>query len=291
MTPGARATLLALAAAGAAFAAVCRVEPHLNATGAVAETDALQRLLGSARAVIADDLYRRADLYFHRGVGAVESTAAPLTIFRRAHDALTPRTHEHLGGRQTVEILPWLQLAAAADPANVEIWLTAAYWVERDGRRPDLARAVYRVAARWHPRNLDIHENWARFELRQGRLEDALGRLRSVWRRAQTPAAENGELFTPARRAALAVTLGLTEIALGNESEGRAALRAAREIQPALHGWVEAAESGALTPAAARRHLAAVLQRALAAQAPACEHDHETRRQPASLKLRAERPK
>ncbi len=127
----------------------------------------LSHLFGSFRMLIARHTYHEADRYFHQGIGHEEERAFddPFQLLRRH---LSPVGHVHLQGRTAVEIMPWLRWTLRADPTHVEAWLVAAYWLQRDLHRPDLARAVYREAALANPHDYRIFMEWARLLLREG---------------------------------------------------------------------------------------------------------------------------
>ncbi len=125
------------------------------------------RALGGLRRLAARRFYYEADRYHHRGIGHERQTAIETPLHRLGRQ-LTPSAHVHVEGVEASEILPWLRWTVTADPEDVEAWRVAAYWVGRSTHRPDLVRAVYREAARHHPRDYRIHLDWARQLLHEG---------------------------------------------------------------------------------------------------------------------------
>ena len=137
-------------------------------------------LFGSLRRLVADHAYEEADRYFHHGVGHVEETdfSDPLWQLRRW---LIPSAHAHLSEASVAEFLPWLRWTIRADPEHVEAWLVAAYWLQQNLRRPDLARAVYREAAQLNPKDYRVYLHWARLLLRLGEWGGAARLCERAW--------------------------------------------------------------------------------------------------------------
>lgn len=65
--------------------------------------------------------------------------------------------HTHLEGEHNEgEVLPWLRLAAEFDPHQVEVYVTASYWLSRRLGKPDQAEAFLRRGLRANPESEEI---------------------------------------------------------------------------------------------------------------------------------------
>lgn len=155
-----------------AFSLACRLAPRQTA-GAGGMDSALDRVLGVSRVAFGQSLYVGADDYFHRGVARGRDEAFGGRLFQRWGAAIRPSGHIHTEGYSVSEIIPWLRMATAADPDNVEAFLTMAYWLTRLGRF-DTAEQVLREAQRMHPRDFRLLGERGRLAFRQRRDDEAV---------------------------------------------------------------------------------------------------------------------
>jgi len=137
-------------------------------------------LLGDSRRLLADQLYVKADIYFHRGfypsifdrartasTGLNAQNAAALPEPNEAKNPsgdwiarfgryFYPNTHIHSDRPDELSnMLPWLQASAALDPQRVETYTVAAYWLRRLGHTRQ-AEAFLRDGQRANPGNPEI---------------------------------------------------------------------------------------------------------------------------------------
>jgi tetratricopeptide (TPR) repeat protein len=104
----------------------------------------LDDALGSARAILAAQLYERADLYFHRGVPHTESRALQNNWFESTHRTIAPREHAHAEGDAIGDILPWLSMTIRTDPAGEDAYVVAAHWLSKSLGRHEEALLLLR---------------------------------------------------------------------------------------------------------------------------------------------------
>jgi tetratricopeptide (TPR) repeat protein len=158
-----------------AFSLACRwAPPQAGPAGAGGEGSALDRVLGVSRVAFGQSFYIGADDYFHRGVARRHEQVFTNRLFQRWGDAIRPSGHIHTEGYSVSEIIPWLRMATAADPGNVEAFLTMAYWLTRLNRL-DTADKVLREAQRLHPRDFRLLGERGRLAFRQQRENQAAG--------------------------------------------------------------------------------------------------------------------
>jgi tetratricopeptide (TPR) repeat protein len=129
-------------------------------------------LLGPAKSLLSQELYSRADLYFHKGVSG-KKEAAFQSVFQRWEEAINPTQHAHAEGRETMEIMPWLRLATQTDPKNLEPYLVAAYWLNTEGNHFDQALDVLREAQKNNPERHEVYLEKARTLLAMENPADA----------------------------------------------------------------------------------------------------------------------
>lgn len=130
-------------------------------------------LLGESRQALSTTFFNQADLYFHKGVGHIESTVATHSLFQSWQASITPEEHAHAEGVGSAEILPWLKLAIGSDPHNVEAFLVAAFWAATGLTRPDLAYQILAEAQRLNPGDYRIPLERGRLDVRAGNYDDA----------------------------------------------------------------------------------------------------------------------
>ena len=142
----------------------------------------LALLLGESRRAFADQVFLKADGYYHQGVYPSVfdpvPTAAQTHLAKDAEDHhhhdhtapprvhrdwieafgshFHPTEHRHLDAfRDAREILPWLRLSAELDPHRVDTYTVAAYWLRERMNKVNDAEAFLRDGLRANP---DSHE-------------------------------------------------------------------------------------------------------------------------------------
>jgi tetratricopeptide (TPR) repeat protein len=178
-SPVALAGTVLLATWGTAFVLACRLVP--SGTGP-ADPGLMSLLVGEGRQALSLTFFTEADRYFHKGVEHLETRIATRTLFQQWQDAMTPQQHAHAEGPSSAEILPWLKLAARADPRNIDAFLVSAFWAEHGLHRPDLAETILQEAQRLNPGDYRIPLEVARHAIRAGRLDAARTSLEAALR-------------------------------------------------------------------------------------------------------------
>ncbi len=141
--------------------------------------DLAERLLGESRRAVGAHFYEQADAYFHGGVPHTPPVAAD-TLFRRWRERLIPEAHAHIADNRIAEIMPWLRMATATDPRNVEAHLVAAYWLDRAIGRRDAAEELLRSALRKNPRDYRLRMELGRLCIRHGEWAGARDHLKTA---------------------------------------------------------------------------------------------------------------
>jgi tetratricopeptide (TPR) repeat protein len=176
------------------FALAAWLQPrHAALEGAaVRQQSVLASLMGESRRLLAAQLYREADVYYH--MGNYPSIFAAQTDAHDdhdddAHDAMkakaglhqahecketmgeasdwldrfsrnfSPSRHIHadqVGVQAEREVLPWLRLSAELDPQNPSTYTLAAYWLRYYLDRPGDAEALLREGLRANPDSSEI---------------------------------------------------------------------------------------------------------------------------------------
>jgi tetratricopeptide (TPR) repeat protein len=259
-----------------ALTLACRLSAALPALPADEGVTGL--LFGESRRTLSSGLYEKADLYFHKGSAHLEPRAITNDWIQTWRQALAPTIHAHTEGGVIAEIVPWLKLATAADPHNVDAFLVMSFWVGVGLNRPDLADGILAEARRLNPRDYRLPQEQGCLAIRVGRFnaaEPKLSAALSCWP-APLDAADRQALLDKAQ---MLVLLGLLD-----EQRGEAALAASRfkntlAIFPDrayIRQHLSLLESGQSSPAAAREQLAVLVHRTVD---DAChdedEHEHE----------------
>ena len=150
-----------------AFILLCRIDTATAMSShARAEASITDLLFSSSRVALGNDFYRRADVYFHKGIEYSRPPARRGDPFRRLVDAVAPEGHLHTTGDAAKEIMPWLRLATRMDPHNVEAYLVMAFWLATGVDRPDLALQVLTEAQNNNPGNYRVLLEKGRLMLR-----------------------------------------------------------------------------------------------------------------------------
>ena len=130
---------------------------------------ALAVAFGDARETISQAFVNKADSYFHGGVdmecnhlaehghadhndghedchdGHVHDEALHVSFdpwrWINSH-VRAPDVHRHLGGRETIELMPWFWASVKANPHNIEAWTTTWYIANNMMKDKDLALRV-----------------------------------------------------------------------------------------------------------------------------------------------------
>jgi tetratricopeptide (TPR) repeat protein len=147
-----------------------------------AQTSPLFQILNAGRTEISAHLYRRADLYFHKGVAFTRPPPMKGDPFRKLLDVVTPESVVHLGGQNIREIMPWLRFTTRIDPHNLEAYLVTAFWLSEEARRPDVAQEVLREGLRLNPGAYALHLGRGKLFLRQKNPVAALQSLSAALR-------------------------------------------------------------------------------------------------------------
>jgi tetratricopeptide (TPR) repeat protein len=229
---------------GLAFSLACR----LAAAGPSAESapsGVLDRMAGSLRAALAGSLFNRADVYFHAGRDHAREKAFH-GFYDRVRDGLMPQVHRHAEREEASEILPWLRWSTATDPANVEAYLAAAYWMEREVRQSDRVDPIFREAARHNPRDYRIGLDWGRSRARRGDIPGAVRLLGSALRRWPAPLKPEEDTARYDLVSLLEIR-GLLLLHEGRRVEALRHLRRAQTLRPGSRGlnqWIAGIEAG-----------------------------------------------
>jgi tetratricopeptide (TPR) repeat protein len=266
------AGLFAVLLWGLAFTLSCRLA--IRGQGAMAG-GFLAGLLGQGRSALSAHCFRTADLYFHRGVTDARETAPADGFFARLHDRVSPRNHVHTTGRGIAEIMPWLELSIDADPANIEAYLVAAFWLEHEGARADLALRVLNRGQQANPGSYRIQIEKARLYLHQGMAEQArhcLDAALAFWPGRLDPASEDARYD----RAEALLYRGLLHESAGSVEAALADFDAYCAIYPdraAIADRAAALRTGARPEGLASELMDAML-RAAKRERATCPHEH-----------------
>ena len=152
---------------------------RLDGTGMGSHSSSVMfRLIGSAKEVVGDTMYRKADQYHHGGVSDrfellfsedadtgkshlrghdpsepfLEPEAWPDNWIRRVNRRIKVYSHRHLEKEdEKAEVLPFLFLATRLNPHHIEAILTEAYWLGRHLGKVDQAIGTLQRGIRNNP--------------------------------------------------------------------------------------------------------------------------------------------
>ncbi len=153
-----------------------RVNAELSVGGPMLPKDPLYQLIGSAKEVVGDTMFLKAESYFHGGAqrdftwedeedrekeGNIEEKHAhehPAAYDWPAlvNERVKSHEHYHLKQAEQKEILPFLFLATQLDPYNEEAQLSTAYWLEKRLGKPEDAAQVLDRARLANPNSWEI---------------------------------------------------------------------------------------------------------------------------------------
>ena len=204
-------------------------------------TDPLSRLVGSAKEVIGDTLFVKADIYFHGGVmhghphdesaetletegvfheAKQRPEEAPGDWIAKINREIQTHTLMHLSKEKRKEMLPFFALSTALDPRNVEAVLTAAYWLEHEFGKTEDAIELLKKGVRDNPSSWETENALGRLYFRQKKdWTLAEWHLREAVRKSESGKIENFE------RVQISYYLGETYLALGKKNEALGAYR------------------------------------------------------------------
>lgn len=226
----------------------------------------LALLFGDGRKFFSEQVFEKADAYFHRGnypsifdreVRKEENHMTEASHDEHdhehgdhhddevlegpppAHDWIETlnqkfhaSAHAHLESGTEREMLPWLKLSAELDPHNVEAYTVTAYWLRERLKKVDDAEQFLREGLRQNPNDPDILNELARLNF-ENRRDFARARnlwvmaLRS-WNQMEQPKKEPDFLLH------LRILAGLvqSEIALGETDRAIDYLKLLKEVSP-----------------------------------------------------------
>lgn len=148
------------------------VEHHFKLTAGTdgrSIEDVLGRTLGSAKEVVGDLLFLKADSYFHGGVervfeesqeshqkeGIVEDDSEVHSGHKdwiaRINAQVRSHKHYHLSKAEQQEMLPFFRVATVLDPHHIEAILTTAYWLDTQLGKTDEAIEVLKTGMQNNP--------------------------------------------------------------------------------------------------------------------------------------------
>ena len=255
----------------AAFVLACRLTASGVATDANRGDDVMEDLLGGGRMFVGGLAMNRADLYLHRGMASIETTAFTNRWFQRLGAAVSPNIVQHREGPEGMKVvLPWVIMAARAAPTNADYVLTQTFLLRALGDPQRALREVCRMRAT-QPNNPELLLEEARIRMALDQWEKAAGTL-------DTCAMLLGPQPTEQQSPLLAETCmwrGLLYERNSNTHAAAVLLAQAIRLEPKMYGGLSnrvAALQANLRPETPVYEVFARYQR-MAAN-PLCDHDH-----------------
>jgi tetratricopeptide (TPR) repeat protein len=233
----------------------------MAASGNAAGNDSsvLKILLGDGRKVVAERLFRQADITFHSGfypsifdqaltnsrhMTAQEGSAAeeeherqmaflgqPKDWIERFGRHFMITEHTHLRTNQESEILPWLKLSAELDPQRIETYTVTAYWLRDLGKTAEAER-VLREGLRENPGSYEILFELGRLYFQNHKDPQ---RARNVWElalRRWREAENSGKTPDSFVLDEIATNLATLEEQAGNLRQAILYLQVAQQVSP-----------------------------------------------------------
>ena len=255
----------------AAFVLACRLTVADTPLDANRGDDVLDDLLGGSRMFVGGIAMNRADLYLHRGLSVIETTAFTNRWFQRLGAEVSPHIVQHREGPEGMKVvLPWVILAARAAPTNADYVLTQTFLLRALGDNPSALREVCRVRT--------LQPNNPELLLEEARIRMALNQWKQSAALLDTSANLLGANPSEQQRPWLAETCmwrGLLYERSTNHLAAAALLAHAIRLEPGMYGTltnrVAALQSGK-TPDLPVSEVFAKYQRMSAN--PLCDHDH-----------------
>lgn len=222
--------------------------------------------LGDGRKLFANEVFAKADAYFHRGNypsifdlnARKEENHMAGEASHEGHDELSeeeheehaegpppahdwierfgqnfrPTVHVHLEKGEEREMLPWLRLSAELDPHNIETYTVASYWLRKRLNKADDAEQFLREGLKANPDDPEILNElaWLEFENKKD-----FTRAENIWKAALRRWHEvEDSKKEPNKPVLRAILDGLVQLKLGEDhtSEAIAYLKQLKEISP-----------------------------------------------------------
>ncbi len=144
----------------------------------ITQQDPLFRLMGSAKELVGDMVFLKADSYFHAGLQFdllryvrekheteevdEHEKALPLETLigsdwvAKVNSRVGITEHKHMSDKDVQEILPLLYASTSLNPHNVSAALTAAYWVESQSKNMDQSIRILEDALKNNPDSWEL---------------------------------------------------------------------------------------------------------------------------------------
>jgi tetratricopeptide (TPR) repeat protein len=225
----------------------------------------LAAALGDGRKLFANEVFAKADAYFHRGnypsifdlnarkeenhmsgeAGHEEHEHSEdeheehAEVPPPAHDWIErfgqnfrPTVHVHLEKGEEREMLPWLRLSAELDPHSIETYTVASYWLRKRLNKADDAEQFLREGLKANPDDPEILNElaWLEFENKKD-----FARAENIWKAALRKWHETEDSKKEPNKPVLRAILdGLVQLNLGQNrtSEAIPYLKQLKEISP-----------------------------------------------------------
>ena len=213
----------------------------------------------------------RADIYLHRGLTAIDTTAFSNRWFQRLGAAVSPNIVQHREGPEGMKIvLPWVILAARAAPTNADYVLTQTFLFRAIGDPQRALQEVRRALAN-QPGSPELQLEEARIRLALNQWDRAAALFDSCATRiGPQPSEQQSPLLAEA-----CMWRGLLYERSGESNAAAASLSSAIRLEPKMYGVlsnrVAALQTGQM-PSVPVSDVLARYQR-MAAN-PLCSHDH-----------------
>lgn len=260
-----RAKLILVLLLVACFSLATYLQPRKPAleNGSPETGNVLALLLGDSRKMFAQQMFAKADAYFHRGnypsifdqtqhqeenhmagethhepgqgdhdADHEEAPAPAADWIERFGRHFYPSEHVHLKAGEEREMLPWLRIASELDPHSIQTYVVTAYWLRDRLGKVDEAEQVLRGGLRANPNSPELlyelgrlfYENRKDFSRAKNLWRVALRR----WHEVEEPKPEPDKLL-PAQ-----ILMGLARIEKqdGHLQEAIHYLKQLQELSP-----------------------------------------------------------
>ena len=259
----AKLVLLLLLVAGFSLATYLQPRHAAQASHAGQSGNVLALLLGDARKMFAQQMFAKADAYFHRGNYPSIFDQAPRREENHmtsethhdehgadehdddeapapAHDWIEafgrhfyPSVHVHLKEGEEREMIPWLRVAAELDPHSIETYAVTAYWLRDRLHKVDEAEQFLRDGLRANPGSSELLYELGRLYF-ENRKDSARAKnlwlfaLRRWWQEVEAPKPEPDKHLL----AELLGGLARLEMRDGHSPEAIEYLRQLKDLSP-----------------------------------------------------------